>query len=149
MESLEKETQEEMVQVQEARWGERCENIDATVNGVRGQVIHNKEKIEEPQQRELLNIREELEMIRYRPVHVSGIQNLNNREGISFKQYKKNPMEFLERVEENIARNRENRWTSIWSMLEDTSKISMTTGGRQPGMIFEIIQNLKHSLRQC
>ena len=68
------------------------------MNDVKGQVNNNKEKIEEIHQRELVNIREELEMIRSRPFSISNIQTNDNREGINFKNYKKNPMEFLERI---------------------------------------------------
>ena len=69
-----------------------------------------------------MNIREELEMIQSRPFSVSNIQTTDNREGINFKNYKKNPMEFLERIEENITRHREMRWTSIRSMLDELFK---------------------------
>ena len=55
IESLQEVTQEDLIWVQ-TRFGERCEDLDAAVNNVRGQVIHNKEKIEEIQQQELINI---------------------------------------------------------------------------------------------
>ena len=92
------------------------------MNSVQGQATQNKEEIEEMKQRELLNIREELEMIRNRPIHVQHLQNLDNRETITFKHYKRNPLEFLERVEEQLARNRENRWTVIRGMLDEYFK---------------------------
>ena len=118
---MQKETQEDIERVQ-ARIGERIEDINANMNNVKGQVINNKEKIEEIHQRELVNIREELEMIRSRPFSISNVQPTDNREVINFKNYKKNPMEFLERIEENIARHRETRWTSIRSILDEHFK---------------------------
>ena len=56
------------------------------------------EKIEEINQRELVNVREELEMIRNRPFHVPNFQLTDNTEMINFKNYRKNPTEFLETV---------------------------------------------------
>ena len=53
---------------------------------------------------------------------MTGIPNVYNRETINFKNYKKNPMEFIERVEENIARTCETRWTTIRSMLDEQIK---------------------------
>ena len=94
------------MQIQE-KCGERCEKLDASVNKVRGQAIYNKERIEELQKREIPKIQEELERMRERPVHISAVQNFDNREGINFKVYQKNPMEFLERVEENRKKSKE------------------------------------------
>ena len=73
IESLQKETQEDTERVQ-ARIGERIEDINANMNSVKCQIINNKEKIEEIHQRELVNIREELEMIRSRPFSISNVQ---------------------------------------------------------------------------
>ena len=101
MESIRKETQEEIVQIQ-AKCGERCEKLDASVNEVRGQAIYNKQRIEVVQKRENPKIQEELERMQDRQAHILGIHNIDNREGINFKVYQKNPMEFLERVEEKI-----------------------------------------------
>ena len=47
---------------------------------------------------------------------------MENRELINFKNYKKNPMEFIERVEENIARTPETRWSTIRNMLDEYFK---------------------------
>ena len=74
------------------------------------------------QQRELVNIRKEVEMIRSRPFSVSSVQPTENREVINFKNYKKNPMGFLERIEGNISRHRETRCSSIRSMLDEHFK---------------------------
>ena len=59
------------------------------MNNVKGQVINNKEKIEEIHQRELVNIREELEMIRSRPFSVSNVQPTDNREVINSRTIRK------------------------------------------------------------
>ena len=80
------------------------------------------EKIEEINQRELVNIREELEMIRNRQFHVPNFQFTDYREKINFKNYRRNLMELLERIEENITKNRETRWTVIRSILDEHFK---------------------------
>ena len=41
---------------------------------------------------------------------------------IKFKSYKRNPIEFFERVEENLLRNRKKRWTVIRRMLDEMFK---------------------------
>ena len=43
-----------------------------------------------------------------------------NREVINFQNYRRNPMEFLERMEKFIERNRETRWDRIREMLDET-----------------------------
>ena len=109
--------QEDLTQAQ-TNLGTKCEEITATVNDVRDQVHSDKEKMAEVQRREFNNFREEINLFRSQPIQMTGIPNMDNRETINFKTYKKNPMEFIERVEENIARNRETRW----SMLDDYFK---------------------------
>ena len=42
-----------------------------------------------------------------------------NREVIDFQNYRRNPMLFLERVEEKIAKTGEDRWSVIRSMLDE------------------------------
>ena len=45
-----------------------------------------------------------------------------NREVISFKDYRWNPLEFVERLEEYISRTKENRWNVIKNLLDDSFK---------------------------
>ena len=92
------------------------------MNDVREQVHTDKEKMAEVQRRELNNFREEINLFRSQPIQVTGVTNVENRELINFKNYRKNPMEFIERVEENIARTRETRWSTIRSMLDEYFK---------------------------
>ena len=54
------------------------------------------------------------------PNVLSGLAHLDGREQIDFRAYMKNPLEFLERVEEIISRNRENRWSVIKGMLDES-----------------------------
>ena len=65
---------------------------------------------------------EEIEIIRNRPVQGQYIQPTDNRDVINFKNYKKNPIQFLERVDENLTRIRENRWTVIRSLMDEYFK---------------------------
>ena len=113
--------QEDLTQAQ-TNVGTRCEEITATVNDFRDQVHSDKEKMAEVQRREFNNFREEINLFRSQPIQMTGVPNMDNRETINFRTFKKNPMEFIERVEENIARNRETRWTAIRSMLDDYFK---------------------------
>ena len=80
-------------------FGEKCREIDTAVSDVRGQGQHNKNKIEEIQKREIAKISEELEVINNRPPIILQYQHMDNREVINLKQYRRNPMEFLERVD--------------------------------------------------
>ena len=100
---MQKETQEKIEKVQE-KVEEKIKHMEVNVNSVKNQVTNNTEKIEEIHKRELVNIREELEIVRNRPFNVPNFQLADNREIINFKNYRKNPMEFLERIEENIAK---------------------------------------------
>ena len=83
----------------------------ASVDTVRTLTVANREKIEELRQWEIVQMREEIEIIHNRPVQGQYIQPTDNRDVINFKNYKKNPIEFLERIDENLTRIRENRWT--------------------------------------
>ena len=50
---------------------------------------------------------------------ISQFQHMDNREVINLKQYKRYPMEFLERVDEQLVKTRENRWTIIRGYLDE------------------------------
>ena len=89
---------------------------------VRHQINSNKEKIEEIQKIELINFREELEVLRNRPMSYTHIPLGENRETINFKEYRENRLEFLERLEELISRNKENQWHMIRNLLDETFK---------------------------
>ena len=99
-------------------FGEKCREIDTAVNEVRGQGQQNKNRIEEIQQREIAKIREELEVINNRPPVMTQYQHMDNREVINFKQYRRNPMEFLENTRPRLGRIdgplSEGTWTSIF-----------------------------------
>ena len=86
-----------------------------------GQINTNKNKIEEISRREL-QLQEEVDSWRDRTCQNSHTNNHENRESINFRNYKRNPMEFLKRLEEVIIRNRENRWSIIRSMIDETFK---------------------------
>ena len=49
-------------------------------------------------------MREEIEVIRNRPIQGQYLLPNDNRDTINFKNYRRNPIEFLARVEENLAR---------------------------------------------
>ena len=101
---------------------DRCEEISASVDTVRTLTVANREKIEELRQREIVQMREEIEVIRNRPIQGQYIQPTDNRDAINFKNYRKNPIEFLARVDENLARIRETRWNIIRSLIDEYFK---------------------------
>ena len=86
--------------------GERCEEISVKVDAVKHQVTSDREQLTERQQREFNDIRDEMQRLRTLPNILSGLTHLEGREQIDFRAYVKNPLEFLERVEEIINRNR-------------------------------------------
>ena len=61
---------------------------------------------------ELINIREELEILRNRPMCYTQNTIPDSRDTINFGDYKRNPIEFLERVNEWLNQTKENRWRS-------------------------------------
>ena len=63
----------------------------------------NRDKVEEIWRRELINIREELEIIRNRPMNYTPVPWGENREVINFKDYRRIPLEFLVRLEELLT----------------------------------------------
>ena len=85
--------------------GEKCEEIKTTVNAVKDQVNSDKEWLTEQQQREFNNLRDEINNIRTYPATMTGILHIDGRESIDFRTYKRNPIEFLERVDETLTRN--------------------------------------------
>ena len=58
----------------------------------------------------------------YRPACSVQHNMLDNRENVNFKNYPRNPVEFLERVDECLQRTKENRWTMIKNLLDDSFK---------------------------
>ena len=100
--------------------GERCEEISVKVDAVKHQVTSNRDQLTERQEREFNDIRDEMNRLRTFPSVLSGLTHLDGREQIDFRAYIKNPLEFLERVEEIISRNRENRWSVIKGMLDES-----------------------------
>ena len=102
VEILQQETQEKLKKLND-KMEEQIEHIGNDLGQVRHQVTHNKERIEDIQKRELINIREELEMLRNRPISYTHIPLGEGKETINFKDYNRNPLEFLERIEELIS----------------------------------------------
>ena len=95
--------------------------MDASVSEVKDTTTVQEGKIAEFRAREL-RLQEEINALKDRPIMSSHISCSENRETINFKNYKHNPIEFIERVEENLARTRETRWTTIKSMIDDMFK---------------------------
>ena len=65
-------------------------------------------------------MQEELDALREKPCNNTHIITSKNREVINFRSYRRNPIEFLKRVEELIEKNRETRWTTVRSPVSYT-----------------------------
>ena len=103
---IQQETQKKLDKVQETVSGQ-IETINSEVGQVKGQVGH---------------IQEELGILQNRPMHCYQNVMPDHRETINFRDYKRNPMEFLERVTEFLNRTRENRWSIIRNFLDEGFK---------------------------
>ena len=90
------------------------ETVSNKVEGIKGELGQVKGQVG--------NIQEELGILQSRPVHCH--QNLisDHRETIYFKDYRRNPIDFLERVTEWLNRTRENRWSNIKNFLDEGFK---------------------------
>lgn len=97
---------------------EKIENRNIDIDWVKDLVITTSGRIEETNQKNFVNMKEELEAIKNRSIQIP-TKFWDNRETISFNDYKWNPMAFPERVEENIIRNWETRWSVIRNMLDE------------------------------
>ncbi len=87
------------------------------------EIIHtNKNLIEQEYQRDLNQLREDMDRYQNRPIcQASGNYNVMKEE-IKFINYVRNPMEYINRLTEFIARNRENRWEIIKPIIDDGFK---------------------------
>ena len=92
------------------------------VDAIKQQVHDDKTQLTERQRRELDDLRDEMHRLQTIPTFLSGLSHLEGRDQIEFRTYSKNPLEFLERIEEIIQRNRERRWPIIKSMLDESFK---------------------------
>ena len=97
---------------------ERVERVYTNLNKVDGQIQENREKIQGISQRER-QMQEELDALREKPCNNTHIITSENWELINFRSYRRNPMEFLKRVEELIEKNREMRWTTVRSLIDE------------------------------
>ena len=88
------------------------EGVYSNLNKINSKDDKNKQRIDEMHRREEM-LQEEVDAWRDRPCNSNHIINNDNRETINFRNYKRNPIEFLKRVEELIAKNRETRWTTV------------------------------------
>ena len=120
IEGLQQKTTEKFEQVQ-TRVEERYNQLDASVSKVKGTTTAHEGNIEESRVREL-RLQEEINALKDRPLMSSHVSCSDNREIVNFKNHKRNPIEFLERVEESLARTRETRWTVIKGMLDEMFK---------------------------
>ena len=121
IESLKRLNQDEIKRVR-IDVGERCEEVSTSVDAVRNLTVANRERIEELRQQEIVQMREEIEVIRNRPIQGQYLLPNDNRDVINFKNYRRNPIEFLARIEEHLTRITETRWNNIRSLIDEYFK---------------------------
>ena len=85
------------------------------------QVSGNKEKIENIHHIQL-NMQEEMDRINIRPTCSTQHTMLENRESVNFREYRRNPIGFLERIDEGLSQKKENRWSIIKTWLGNSFK---------------------------
>ena len=110
------------MKVAQSTLNEKCEEVSGKVDAIKQQVNDDKTQLTERQRRELDDIRDEMLRLRTIPNILSGLSRLEGRDQIEFRTNSKNPLEFLERIEEVIHRNRESRWSIIKGMLDESFK---------------------------
>ena len=105
--------EENRIQVESIRTdcGNQHRNLDTVMNEVQEQGQRNQDRIENLQR-----------SVDNRSITVPYTQHIDDRETINFKAYRRNPMEFLERVGEQIMRTGENRWPIIRRYLDEHFK---------------------------
>ena len=82
------------------------DRVYTTINKIDEKTQENKEKIREISQKEK-QMQEELDALREKPCSSTHIFTNENREIINFKSYRRNPIEFLKRMEELIEKNKD------------------------------------------
>ena len=119
--ATQQETQEKLDEIQGNMSG-RMTKISDEVDQVKSQVNSNKEKIESIQHIQL-NIQEEVDRLNItRPTCSTYHTTLENRDSVNFKDYRKNPIEFLERINEKLSQMKENRCCVTKTLLDDGFK---------------------------
>ena len=118
---LQKDTQEQF-EILQNKVDEHYHQVEINVGQVQSQVTDNREKIEEIQQKEIINLKEEIEILKHRPMSYVPTPIGENRDVINFRDYRQNPLEFLERLEEWLNRTKENRWHMIKNLLDESFK---------------------------
>ena len=78
----------------------KIEQINNEMVQVKNQVVYNKENIEHVQHKELVNLKEQIESLLNRPTYRTHHTAPDHKENINFRNYRGNPVEFLERIDE-------------------------------------------------
>ena len=63
-----------------------------------------------------------MDRLNVRPTCSTHHTTLENQDSVSFKDYRKNPIEFLECINEGLSRMKENRWSTTKTLLDDGFK---------------------------
>ena len=83
---LHKDTQEQLETLQN-KVGEQYNQAETKIIQVQNQVTNNREKIEEIQQKDIINLKEEIEVLKHRPINYVPTLIGESKEVIFFKVY--------------------------------------------------------------
>lgn len=100
----------------------RIEENKTELTRIHGIAMNNRISIDEIRFQELSQLRDELEVIRYRPVMYSDKIQGELKDTISFRKHKRNPMEFLARLDEYLERLHIQSWNMIRSVIDEQFK---------------------------
>ena len=86
---------------------------------IQGDVSERVERVYTNLNQQERQMQEELDALRDKPCNNAHIITSENRELINVRSYRRNPIEFLERVKEMIEKNRETRWTTVRGLIDE------------------------------
>ena len=92
-----------------------------TVENVKNQCNSQAEKLDNLQQIQT-NLQGDVDRISSRSACSSPHVYQDSKESVIFRDYRRNPLEFLGRVDEILNRSKENRWNMIKGILDESFK---------------------------
>ena len=96
-------------------------DFNETIENVKNQFHNQGEKLENLQQLQT-NLQGEVDRMGSRSTCNTQHTIQDSRESVNFRDYRRNPLEFLGRVDEILNRSKENRWNMIKGILDECFK---------------------------
>lgn len=92
------------------------------ISRVHNIAMSNRVSIDEIKFQEMSQIKDELDLLRTRPMLDAHHTTQELRDTINFKNHKRNPMEFITRLDEYLTRNKVRGWNMIKGMIDEQFK---------------------------